>query len=302
VKDATDSIEQVDSWWRKRPHANIGIATGGGVCVLDIDGPEGEESLRALEEECGPLPAGAVTRTGKGRHLWFAAQGEPVRNRVRLAPGIDVRGDGGYVVAPPSRHASGAPYRWDRAGQSPASAPEWLLARINRAGISCQPPTPVGAGAEPGASHTPRAETSAASARAALAAEVRAVREAVEGERNHTLNRAAFKLGQLVGVLDTEDVAQQLLDAALECGLGREEAEKTIRSGLSGGSATPRVSPKPAPRGKLMTISELLALPQQEWLVDGILHRGDYGVLFGEPGSGKTFVALDLALSVAWGS
>jgi hypothetical protein len=125
--------------WRARwPEANVGIVTGAvsGLVVLDVD-PEkdGEASLAALEATFGSLPDTLVVRTGGGgRHLYFAHPGEPVPCAVGLGPGLDVRGDGGYVVAPPSIHPSGRPYRFEGAADRPlAPAPGWLLALLAEA-------------------------------------------------------------------------------------------------------------------------------------------------------------------------
>lgn len=101
--------------------------------MLDIDpGHGGEESLQQLLIEHGPLPKSIEAVTGGGgRHLYFAHPGETLRNRVGLAPGIDLRADGGCVIAPPSVHPRGVSYRW-RSGYSPqetapAPLPRWLL-------------------------------------------------------------------------------------------------------------------------------------------------------------------------------
>jgi hypothetical protein len=116
VKAASSDPDTVAEFWTRYPDSNIGIATGGsiGLVVLDIDGPEGEASLAALEAEHGPLPPTAKATTGKGWHLWYqrAADDPPVPSRVGVRPGLDIRGEGGYVVAPPSRHVSGKIYTW----------------------------------------------------------------------------------------------------------------------------------------------------------------------------------------------
>ena len=112
VKDASKDPTVVAAWWERWPDANVAVATGqaSGVVVVDVDGPEGEE---ALVELCGNPPT-PTSLTGKGRHLFFAAPDHPVMNQVALAPKLDVRGDGGYVVVPPSVHHTGRVYRWDR--------------------------------------------------------------------------------------------------------------------------------------------------------------------------------------------
>jgi hypothetical protein len=123
----------ISDWFRRWPDANVAVVTGlvSGLVVLDIDPQHGAEaSLQRLQREHGPLPETVEAQTGGGgRHLYFAHPGDIVRNRVGIAPGIDLRGDGGYVVAPPSVHASGKPYRWVRSpavfGEAPM--PGWLV-------------------------------------------------------------------------------------------------------------------------------------------------------------------------------
>ena len=111
-----DATEVAD-WFRRWPDANIAIVTGvvSGVVVLDLDPRHGADaSLQELEHKHGSIAETVEAWTGGGgRHLYFAHPGEMLHNRVGLAPGIDLRGDGGYVVAPPSVHASGASYRWE---------------------------------------------------------------------------------------------------------------------------------------------------------------------------------------------
>jgi hypothetical protein len=109
---------EIGDWFTRWPTANLAIVTGvvSALVVLDLDPrQDGEASRARLEREHGPLPETVEARTGGGgRHLYFRHPGEMVQDRVGLAPGIDLRGDGGYVVAPPSVHASGESYRWTR--------------------------------------------------------------------------------------------------------------------------------------------------------------------------------------------
>ena len=111
LKDASVEIEQINSWWSNFPAANVGLVTGkaSGLVVLDIDLKSGGlNSLRKLQEDCGQFPQTSCVRTGGGGlHYYFKAPEFPLKNRTNLLPGIDFRGDGGYVVAPPSLHASG---------------------------------------------------------------------------------------------------------------------------------------------------------------------------------------------------
>jgi hypothetical protein len=118
--------QEIDAWFQRWPDANVGVVTGAGsgLVVLDIDVRHGgTQSLARLESECGSLPHTVEALTGGGgRHLYFAHPGGVVHNRVGLEPGIDVRGDGGYIVAPPSVHPSGKRYAWV-AARSPGEAP-----------------------------------------------------------------------------------------------------------------------------------------------------------------------------------
>lgn len=126
---------EVARWWARWPEANLGIVTGSvsGLIVLDVD-PEkgGRASLAALEAEHGRLPATVEVATGGGgRHCYFRHPGGRVACAVGLRPGLDLRGDGGYVVAPPSIHPSGRPYVTVSAPTAePAPAPGWLLALL----------------------------------------------------------------------------------------------------------------------------------------------------------------------------
>ncbi len=135
VTQATSDEHVVRDWWKRLPTANIGIATGAvsSVVVLDIDPRHGgDASLARLTAKHGALPSTVEATTGGGgRHLYFAHPESQVSNKVNLDTGIDLRGDGGFVVAPPSLHASGQRYEWKPGHSpeelSPALPPTWLL-------------------------------------------------------------------------------------------------------------------------------------------------------------------------------
>ena len=99
VKDATTDLEIIKAWWHERPDCNIAIATGAasGIFVLDVDGAELE--LHCLETKYGGLPATVEVVTPRGRHIYFKMPDVPVRNSAgKIAEGVDVRGEGGYVL------------------------------------------------------------------------------------------------------------------------------------------------------------------------------------------------------------
>ena len=120
VNDATTDFDTITKWWKKNPNANIGIACGqisGGLLVIDLDeranGVSGFDSLHEWESEHGELPETARTITGKGgSHILYRVDHKE-NNRVDLLDGVDVRSDGGYIVAPPSIHPNGNRYEWE---------------------------------------------------------------------------------------------------------------------------------------------------------------------------------------------
>jgi putative DNA primase/helicase len=137
--EATTDKQLIKEWWATYPDANIGIATGdaSGVFVLDIDiDTGGDETLTTLEERFDRLPDTVAVWTGSGgMHFYFRMPGVEVKNSAgAVGPGIDVRGTGGYVVAPTSKHIGGGTYTWNEAlhpRDTPiADAPEWLIERI----------------------------------------------------------------------------------------------------------------------------------------------------------------------------
>jgi Bifunctional DNA primase/polymerase, N-terminal len=235
---ATDPTT-VRGWWDRWPDANLGLATGRRFDVLDLDGTQGMEALRAILQRHPLDHPGPVARSGGGGwHLLYAATG--LGNRVRLLPGVDWRGRGGLIVAAPSRHASGGRYRWLRPLTATLPEVPGVLRRL------LAPPAVQRTTLPP----APQAASSGRAGRyaqAALQREAARVRAAPAGSCNNTLNRAAFNLGQLVaaGLLDPDQVHQALLAAALAApATGHADRERkataTITSGLRGGAAKPR--------------------------------------------------------------
>lgn len=134
--EATTDRSKISSWWARRPDANIGIATGSRskLVVLDVDnGKGGAESLLALQVEYGKLPDTIESITGSGgRHILFEHPGVKILNQAgRLGVGLDIRGDGGYIVAPPSVHPNGKNYEWEPSSipskTQLAQMPGWLI-------------------------------------------------------------------------------------------------------------------------------------------------------------------------------
>jgi hypothetical protein len=131
---ASRNPTQIRAWWLRREGANIGIVTGAvsGVVVIDQDnknGLRGTDAFAALAaEHDGALTTLTASTGGGGQHSYFKHPGVPISNSAsKLGPGIDVKGDRGYVVAPPSRHANGNEYAWINPDRPMAQVPDWLL-------------------------------------------------------------------------------------------------------------------------------------------------------------------------------
>lgn len=143
LKDATTDEDRIVRWWQGDPMANIGIRTGvaSGLVVLDIDPRNcGSENLRELEQQNGELPHTVMSLTGGGgMHIFFHHPGGFIKSKT-LAPGVEVKADGGYVVAPPSIHPSGEAYHWEVSSHPDdevlASLPEWIRRVMSQETIS----------------------------------------------------------------------------------------------------------------------------------------------------------------------
>ena len=273
-REAATTVEAaVRALWRPRPGAWVGVATGApsGVWVLDIDllppgaerpggsvGIAGPTALARLQEAHGVLPSTLRSRTGSGGlHLWWRmpADGGDIRNRGRLRldgqrTGLDVRGTGGYVVAPPSGHYSGGVYAWEGELSEPAEAPGWLIELVRpRATVAVGPWR--GAGDVGGSGRARPHEV--AWAAAALRRACDEVARAQPGARHGEALRAAMTVGGLLWALDGSQARAALVDAALHAYGGdegrRAEIERAVDGALQKGMEAPLTVPdRPAPR------------------------------------------------------
>jgi Bifunctional DNA primase/polymerase, N-terminal len=129
---ASCDADIIRGWAAEHSECNWGLACGPGsnVWVLDVDGDQGKAALRRLIEQHGKLPETLTSRTGKGGHLFWSYPQSTIRNSAsKVGGGLDVRGDGGYVLVPPSVHPSGRVYEWVDPTVPVAEAPEWLVCR-----------------------------------------------------------------------------------------------------------------------------------------------------------------------------
>jgi hypothetical protein len=231
VKDATCNRARILAWWTRHPQANIGLACGHTFDVLDVDGPAGAQAIQELAATHGLQSSGPLVRTGGGGwHYYLAPTGLGNVHPAGLAH-VDWRGRGGYVVAPPSRHASGHPYQWvgGRDLDTPlAEVPAPLRARLEHRGLQRS----VGPVELPATS----VDLGDRYARAALAEELARVATAPTGQRNRQLWESTRNLYNLVatGALDHREVDDELLAAAERCGLLAEEPRQTHRTLASG--------------------------------------------------------------------
>jgi Bifunctional DNA primase/polymerase, N-terminal len=246
VHDASTDHDQIRAWWQRWPHANIGLRCGIAFDVIDVDGPQGRDSLeRFLAGHAQPPIGGPRVRTGSGGwHLYVTPTRMP--DQIGVLDHVDYRAADHYVVAPPSRHPDTRRcYRWvcgrgidTPLGQVPPALVELLVPRpVERT------PQPAVHPAAPGHPYGQQALTDEATAVAA----------APKGTRNQQLWRSARSLYQLVagGVLDETAVEQALRAAADQCGLLREEpraTERTLRSAREVGMSQPRGIPDPRGR------------------------------------------------------
>jgi putative DNA primase/helicase len=199
-KAATKAPAQIKRWWSQWPDACIGVPTGpaSGVLVLDTDTEEA-----TAEAERRGLPLTPMSRTGKGGHHYVFLHVGQHRNAVSLFPKCDRRGDGGYIIVPPSASQHGT-YEWlvpPFNGTPFGEPPKWVLERPQKE----REPAP-----QPPSGATPWGRT-------VLSDEAEVVRTTPQGQRNAALNRAAFRVGQalVAGQLDRR-AAEDTLVAAVE--------------------------------------------------------------------------------------
>jgi hypothetical protein len=266
---ATSDLDQLEAWAGEFLGCNWGMATGpgSGVFALDVDGEPGRAALLAYDRQGQRIPDTLSVSTGTGSHVYFLwPGGQPIRNSAgKLARGLDIRGDGGYVVIPPSIHHNGIQYAYHDPDEQIADAPEWLLELIG------QPAKPV-----------PIAPA--------------AVAPIGPGQRTPLLFSMA-------GKLRSQGVPPEGILAALR-GLNStfvpphdEEELRRIAQGIErypAGHIPGTLAPD------LVCLADVEALPVP-WLWKGYLAFGMLAMLSGDPDAGKTFIALAIAADLSNG-
>lgn len=342
----TTDPEEIRRDFKRWPNANVGIATGdeAGFFVVETDtadghgeGTDGAAELAKLEAEYGALPATLEAESPSGSvHRYYLHHGFPIKNSASaVAPGVDVRGDGGMVVAPPSVKPGKGAYKW-RNNLPIVPCPQWLLDRI-LAGKEKPEPEPT-ISQQAMATVPPRdgfdddqvqrrARNGTSYIEAALSGEYDALARASKGSRNTDLNNAAVKLGHYVGsgLLDESVVVQTLLDACASNGSlaedGRPQCLATIKSGLAKGKTEPKGVPErtaevyqfpgtsplnPNPAQSLAIpltyFNEVAKTSTKHFIIKDILAKNEISRVIAAPGKGKSTFAIDLAISVASGT
>ncbi len=232
--DATTDRSALIDAFSDPPDLNIGIRTGAasGIVVIDIDAhggaANGFESIKKLAAQGLKFPTGnrskgcaiATTPSG-GLHLYYRApDNEKIKSTTGVvAPGIDTRGESGYIVAPPSRTNKGL-YQWKQLPDALIDLPDWVIERVKV--------MPV-----PERRRTVPTETIPPSVKEMLRDRLARIATAPEGQRNSTLNREAYYCSQFIGKgFGVTELADWLRSAALKSGMPAYEAERTINSAL----------------------------------------------------------------------
>lgn len=240
-KAATKNRRIIERWWTDWPDAAVGLPTGSstGFFALDVDnkpgGANGFDWLSDMEQEHGPLPRTArVISPNGGMHLYFNYVAG-TRNRGALGAGVDVRSEGGYVLAADSVMANGRRYEWADDVREIADAPAWLLELL----LPKSAPDRVTRGLVPA--------TNSAYVDAAVDRELSELASMPMGNRNNALNDSAFALGTFVGAGALSEAEARALLQDVARGWGRDWARccKTIENGLAAGIRNPRDIPAP---------------------------------------------------------
>jgi len=269
--------------WFAGNSLNIGIVTGrvSGLVVLDVDGPEGVETLSSRDLF---LPLTPTAKTGKGTHFYFKyPDGHEIRNFARKLPGLDLRGEGGYVVAPPSLHESGVRYEWehppDRVPLAPA--PSWLLELCKRENGE-------------GQSGGPRIDP------------VSILQGVPEGSRNDTLFREAARLRTLN--LKREEAEILILEMARRCipPFPEREALSVVASAYRyppGGRILSDGEKGDSGRivYQIRTVRDIEEYPDPSYLIDPVMPKDSILALGAWTGTAKTIISHSIERSVLTG-
>lgn len=302
-KAASKDPDQIGRWWARWPDALIGMPTGAAseMWVLDVD------ELATFEAANITLPTTRRARTGKGLHYYFRYDpAHPVTNKQRdnRRPGTDVRGDGGYVILPPSLHPSGRRYEWEDECQ-PVIAPPEILALVgqnqkNPGAARAKPPTPMLQEAE----DTPMGLS-------CLRATAWFVKTATNGTQQDTLNRQAYNLGERVkeGLLSLTTARTGLVEAGLKMHAYDADNPWTtegigaiVDRALSDGARPPHATHCETDIAFLNWSELTTRTPQRkQFVLPNLAPAGEVTLLTGAGSAGKSLLGQQLATALAAG-
>lgn len=294
-KDATTDPEKIRKWWHLQPDCNIGIATGevSRLVVIDIDndettGKDGSGELRKWEKSNGDLPETWTVTTGRGGAHYYYRTTEDFRSKASIFPSIDVRGNGGYVVAPPSVHPNGQPYEWD----GMYNPDDMAIAQVNdtvRRFLK-------------GAQHKEQNE------------DIQQIQQKpIESGRR--VNSLVSWIGALRNVgLDTDLITEKIRRVnETQCNppLTEDELRKEVfpaltRNWLPGINPAemqlrPPVDPSEFPPFENFKDIFNDPPPKKPVLIENVMRRGHKMIISGQSKAGKSFAALELAFAIAEG-
>lgn len=306
LKDATTDEAIIRTWWARWPAANIGIVCGpvSGIFAIDVDPRNGgEASLDTLQAQIGTLPDTVEAMTGGGgRHIVFRYPREQfVRSRAHvLGPGLDVKASGGYIVVEPSSHLSGTAYTWEASsdplqGVTVADAPAGLLERL----VDREPETPAAGGYV-----VPLNELEVRSALSVLDPDEYETWIEIGQALHSTNDPRAFAWWDEWSQRSTKYVSGETPRkwAGFKADGGVSHRSLFMRAKTLGWQEPARAAaPVVPPAVRLSTVAELLARPRPTWTVDEVIPEHGLGLIYGVPGAGKTFLALDLSFAIARG-
>jgi hypothetical protein len=319
-QQARPPMAQLDDWFTVGGYG-IGIVTGrvSGIFVLDFDGEAGQDLLARLEREHGPLPVTPSALTpGGGVHIIFQHPGTAVPTRKNLLPGMDVRGDGGFIVAHPSLHRTGRRYEWDSDAHPEdvdmAPAPSWVLDLVLQASSSgASTGTAIIHAAQPGPLGLPTsviADGRESYMRDTILAVLRAMRDQLgrlptadelfaevwpQYSRKVDLTRPGRGADEVMAKIR---YTLRRVDAGAVAAL-QPLAWSPGASPAAGAQTPPTACPLVFPT---LDIAALSSMPPVEWLIDDIITAEGFGITYGPPASLKSFLLISWALHIASGT
>ena len=279
--DATTDEKQIIAWWMRWPDANIGIAIGDKFVVIDLDveedrGINGYHTLMEWERENGKLPETVMSITGRNGYHYIYRTERPYKNAVGIREGVDIRGEGGYIVAPPSIHPNGRRYEWEQApdeyqiAQADNLVERFLQEeRQEKQGYFSSPET------------------------------------IPQGERNSTLHKMACSM-RAKGYAESAIRAAVAAENTEKCNpsLSDREIDTIITSALRYESGTAsHTAEKSRENSKQPLLVSLSNIEEREaeWLVSEYMPKGQINIIAGDGGSGKTTAWCGIAAGISNG-